>query len=71
MKKKEFDKALTYYNKSIEKNSEDPTTYFDRALTFIKLKGKFLNEIFTYIIKYESIKFNINIYRLRKCFKGL
>ena len=36
--KGELDAALTNYNKSIELNSQNPTTYLNRALAFYKKK---------------------------------
>lgn len=38
MKTKEFDEAIHHYNKSIELDPEEPTTYCNRALAFIKRK---------------------------------
>mgnify|MGYP000506771745 CR=1 FL=1 len=40
MKTKEFDEAINHYNKSIELNSEEATTYCNRALALIRLKSK-------------------------------
>jgi tetratricopeptide (TPR) repeat protein len=65
MKTKEFDDAIKHYNKSIELNPEEATTYCNRALAFIRLKSKYIIEKF----KYKSIKINLNIYRIRKRFK--
>jgi hypothetical protein len=42
MKTKEYDDAIKHYNKLIELNSEDATTYCNRALAFTRLKSKII-----------------------------
>jgi len=71
MKTKEFDEAIQFYNNSIKLDSDEPTTYCNRALAFIKIK------------KYENALSDCNkaielkqdyskaYYRRAVCFMGL
>ena len=44
MKTKEFDEAIQFYNNSIKLDPDEPTTYCNRALAYVKIK-KFENAL--------------------------
>ncbi len=39
MKTKEFEEAIKHYNNSIKNNPNEPTTYCNRALAYLKTKS--------------------------------
>lgn len=39
MKTKEYDEAIRYYNVSVKYDENEPTTYCNRALAFIRIKS--------------------------------
>lgn len=48
MKSRDFKEALTCYNKSIELNDKDATTFSNRSLAYINLKCKFTITIYSF-----------------------
>ena len=48
MKSKDFKDALTCYNKSIELNDKDATTFSNRSLAYINLKREFTIIIYSF-----------------------
>jgi tetratricopeptide (TPR) repeat protein len=54
MKTKEFDEALKCYNNSIKLDSDEATTFCNRALAYIKLKRNFTSYKFINKIEFEK-----------------
>ena len=50
MKSKDFKEALACYNKSIELNDKDATTFSNRSLAYINLKCEFTIINYGYLI---------------------